>query len=377
MPPENEKYLKYALYGGAALGLAVEWPRISVAYNTIGRDVEYAYRIGNALRLCNKFQKENMTIHQLFYNTYTKHPDKVMVYFEDQEWSFRDIEIYSNKVSHFFLSQGFKRGDVLAVFIENKPQYVGVLLGLSKIGVTAALINTNLTMASLTHCITVGNSKGIIFDFTLSPAVADVMDELKNKDTQFPSFMIDSPNPGSSTPISLPFPGIVDVDRGLSGMTSAAVPRKVRDSVKWSDSLCYIYTSGTTGLPKAAFNDHSRFFMGSMMATRGCGVLSTDRVYTTMPMYHSSALWMAIGSSIDVGCSVILRKKFSARSFWSDCVQYRATCAQYIGEICRFLLQTPHCQEEKKHTLRMMFGVGLRPQIWKEFVTRFNIPQIR
>ena len=117
MPPENEKYLKYALYGGAALGLAVEWPKISVAYNTIGRDVEYAYRIGNALRLCNKFQKDNMTIHQLFYNTYTKHPDKVMVYFEDQEWSFRDIEMYSNKVSHFFLSQGFKRGDVLAVFL--------------------------------------------------------------------------------------------------------------------------------------------------------------------------------------------------------------------------------------------------------------------
>ena len=113
------------------------------------------------------------------------------------------------------------------------------------------------------------------------------------------------------------------------------------------------------------------------MATRGCGVKSSDRVYTTMPMYHSSALWMAVGSSIDVGCSIILRKKFSARNFWSDCAQYRATCGQYIGEICRFLLQTPPSQGEREHGLRMMYGVGLRPQIWREFVTRFNIPQIR
>ena len=88
-------------------------------------------------------------------------------------------------------------------------------------------------------------------------------------------------------------------------------------------------------------------------------------------------MWMAVGSSIGVGCSVILRKKFSASNFWSDCKQYNATCAQYIGEICRFLLQTPPCPEEEEHGLRMMYGVGLRPQIWKEFVTRFNIPHIR
>ena len=72
-----------------------------------------------------------------------------------------------------------RRGDVLAVFLENRPEYVGLLLGLSKvllaikymlkciftnifttqIGVTAALINSNLRLGSLTHCITVGRCK--------------------------------------------------------------------------------------------------------------------------------------------------------------------------------------------------------------------------
>ena len=51
-------------------------------------------------------------------------------------------------------------------------------------------------------------------------------------------------------------------------------------------------------------------------------------------------------------------------------------CAQYIGEIARYLYATPESPYEKQHSVRMMFGNGLRPQIWQQFVDRFNIPQI-
>ena len=50
--------------------------------------------------------------------------------------------------------------------------------------------------------------------------------------------------------------------------------------------------------------------------------------------------------------------------------------AQYIGEICRYLLSAPETPEEKKHSIQLMFGNGLRPQIWDLFVQRFNIPRI-
>lgn len=50
--------------------------------------------------------------------------------------------------------------------------------------------------------------------------------------------------------------------------------------------------------------------------------------------------------------------------------------AQYIGEICRFLLNCPEKPEETQHKLRLMVGNGLRPQIWKEFVQRFKVPWI-
>lgn len=44
--------------------------------------------------------------------------------------------------------------------------------------------------------------------------------------------------------------------------------------------------------------------------------------------------------------------------------------------MCRYVLSTPPRPEDKEHKVRVVFGNGLRPQIWKEFVDRFNIGQV-
>ena len=65
---------------------------------------------------------------------------------------------------------------------------------------------------------------------------------------------------------------------------------------------------------------------------------NTDTIYTGLPLYHSSAQWFAMGAAVHGGCTVILKKSFSASKFWPDVVKYKVTIGQYIGEIARFLL---------------------------------------
>uniref|UniRef100_A0A914R1J5 AMP-dependent synthetase/ligase domain-containing protein n=1 Tax=Parascaris equorum TaxID=6256 RepID=A0A914R1J5_PAREQ len=71
----------------------------------------------------------------------------------------------------------------------------------------------------------------------------------------------------------------------------------------------------------------------------GCGeafgVLSSDRMYITLPMYHSQGGVVGIGQTIIRGCTSVVRRKFSASNFWKDCLKYDCTVSQYIGEICR------------------------------------------
>jgi fatty-acyl-CoA synthase len=101
-----------------------------------------------------------------------------------------------------------------------------------------------------------------------------------------------------------------------------------------------------------------------------------DRMYVVLPLYHSAGGVCAIGSVLTSGGAMIIRRKFSATQFWDDCVKYRATQFQYIGELCRYLLNTPPHPLERKHSLRVIMGNGLRPEIWPAFKARFRIPKI-
>ena len=85
---------------------------------------------------------------------------------------------------------------------------------------------------------------------------------------------------------------------------------------------------------------------------------------------------MTIGAMLLHGATTVIRKKFSASAYFPECIKYNCTVGQYIGEMCRYILAVPPRPEDKQHNIRVMFGNGLRPQLWPEFVERFNIPKI-
>lgn len=147
------------------------------------------------------------------------------------------------------------------------------------------------------------------------------------------------------------------------------------NSGNFLDRLFYIYTSGTTGLPKAAIIKHSRYmFVGAGLRNLLC--LKNEIIYTSIPLYHLAGGIMGSSQCLIFDSSMIIKRRFSASQFWPDCIKYQATCAQYIGELCRYLLSQPAKPVDRQHKVRLMFGNGLRPQIWREFVERFGIKQI-
>ena len=79
------------------------------------------------------------------------------------------LDEYSNQLAHFLLSSGFKHGDSLALFMENRPEYIGLWLGCTKIGVVPALINFNLRGKSLMHSINAVSASAVIFGTELTP----------------------------------------------------------------------------------------------------------------------------------------------------------------------------------------------------------------
>lgn len=302
------------------------------------------------------------TIAKLFQEQVKKHPQKPCFLFEDQTWTFQQVDDYSNKIANFFHESGYRKGDVISLFMENRPEFICFWLGLSKIGVVTALINFNLRQDPLAHCINVSESKGLIFGGEMSEAVKDILPKLPATMRLFCSGRMAS---NDLMPTHL--------DQILDRASSYPPPPTEQS---FRDRLFYVYTSGTTGLPKAAVVTHTRFFYMSYGITNVYSVRSSDVVYDTLPLYHTAGGVLGVGQVVHRGAVLVIRRKFSASQFWADCVKYNCTVAQYIGEICRYLLAQPFRPEEQQHRVRLMFGNGIKPQIWRQFQERFGVSLI-
>lgn len=96
------------------------------------------------------------------------------------------------------------------------------------------------------------------------------------------------------------------------------------------DELLYIYTSGTTGLPKAAVITHSRYIYIAAAIHHVADFWDKDVYYSPLPLYHTACGVMAIGQMILFGSTIVLRKKFSASAYFSDCTKYNATVKRFL-----------------------------------------------
>lgn len=349
------------LFGAFLASGGKSFPR--VFFRTILRDLRVVYLVAKISIRVKRIQKKgNVTVADLFRGTVSKHPGKAAFIFEQTTWTFQDVEDFSNRIGNYFKSQGYKKGDVVAVFLHSCPEFVCIWLGLSKIGVITALINNNLRLESLKHCISAADPRAVIFGSDLSVAVRDVRSQLP-EDVELYNFGTSPCSEASAKSL------LRELDR------SPLKPPPADETQMFEDALMYIYTSGTTGYPKAAVITHQRFFRFSCVPSL-YNITSKDIMYCTLPLYHSGGGALGVGACLLQGVTLVLRKKFSASKFWEECIEHKVTVIQYIGELCRYLLAQPYSPSEKQHSVRVAFGNGLRPQIWNEFQSRFGISKI-
>ncbi|XP_067217259.1 long-chain fatty acid transport protein 4 isoform X2 [Linepithema humile] len=337
-----------------------------VALKTLPRDVKGLIGYIRMLWEIHGHEKKDRGVADIFRQYVNRHPNKACLIFEDQEWTYQQVEDFSNKIATIFKSHGYKKGDAIALLLENRPEFVAIWLGLSKLGVITPLINTNLRKTTLLHSISIANCQALIYGAEFFDAVTDIVSSL---DAKLALYRFGShPNAMSI--------GLKEKDLNALLADTSATPPVLQEKGGYNDKVLYIYTSGTTGLPKAAVITNSRYIFIAC-AVHFMGVLRNfDRLYTPLPLYHTAGGVMAVGQAILYGHTTVIRKKFSASAYFSDCMKYKCTVGQYIGEMCRYILAVPPKKEDKEHNVRMIFGNGLRPQIWTEYVNRFNIPKV-
>jgi fatty-acyl-CoA synthase len=274
----------------------------------------------------------------------------------EERYTWGALDDKTSQVAHVLAAHGIKKGDVVALMATNSPLYLAIVLGANRVGATAALINSNLEGNPLSHAVKASGARLAIVESRFIEVFRSRADLKTHVEKVFVF------NPG-------------DFEDRLAEAPPRSYPRVPLTA---SEDYVYIYTSGTTGLPKPCRVTHGRAVVaGASFGPLFFGFKPGDKLYNVLPLYHSNALLLGTGGCVLTRTPMAMRASFSARHFWEDVQNYNATAMLYIGELCRYLLNTSPTEAEKNNPIRVALGNGLRADVWEPFQKRFNIPEIR
>lgn len=289
------------------------------------------------------------------------------LYFEDRRYRWLDFNEEANRVASVMRRRGGQADSGVAILMSNRPEYLFSIVGANKVGMVSGLINTQLSGEQLVHALNITQARWLIVGSEYVEKIEEVIDRI---DVPRERIFVWN-DEGVDTMLD----GAISMDEALQ--TAARVNPEL-DVATADRHFIYICTSGTTGLPKAVRISNQRFLRSAYYFGRGVlDIQPSDVMYGAgMPLFHNAGLSQGWGVCVTNGAAFAFRRRFSVSGFWEDCERYGVTLFTYVGEICRYLLLAEPHPMERMHRLRGMLGAGLRPEIWDEFVERFQIPQV-
>ena len=285
-------------------------------------------------------------------------PRGTALMYENTRFNYDEVNQWANRFAHYLISQGVKKGDVVGVFIENRPELLVTVLAVAKIGGICAMLNTSQTGKVLIHSFNLVQPRMAIIGQELVESFEEVRKDLEIGEDQV-YFLADTDTTKD--------PGEAPAGYKNLSTESASSPThnpETTNQIYTNDPCFYIYTSGTTGLPKAGIFKHGRW----MKAYGGFGVMAMklgpkDVLYSTLPLYHATGLCVCWGSAIAGASGFAIRRKFSASNFWKDTRKFNATAIGYVGELCRYLIDQPERSDDADNPVKIKVAQKLQTKL--------------
>lgn len=225
----------------------------------------------------------------------SKYPDTLAMADKDRRFTYSESNRRVNQLSHSLMSLGFRKGDKIAVLMENSIELVEIFLATAKTGLVIVPINFRLVGKEVAYIVNNSDAKAIFVDDEFTSTIDMIKEDLGN---------IASDN---FVAIGKSCDGYKSYD---SFMESSPV-HEPKSDVSSKDTWILIYTSGTTGKPKGVVRSHASHIAFYLINSIDYGFNQHDVCLNVMPLCHINSTFFTF-MFLYLGATVYIHP---ARSF--------------------------------------------------------------
>ena len=283
----------------------------------------------------------------------------------DETYSYKDFHLLSNRLGNGLYKLGLKRGDGVALMEINSPEFLFTVFATFKMGAYSVMVNVSLRGIGLRYIIDHSDATAVIVHWSFLPAIMDIKSELP----KIKHIIVDI----NEAPDDFILPeGMISIQEVMQATDTDS------DAEISQDDICMLmYTAGTTGLPKAITFWQGKLLGGlnlqTLVSFAGAFSQSDDIAFTSLPLFHSNALFLTSLMSYFGERPFILGKRFSASRHWDICRKYGVTAFNALGAMIPILMKQPERPNDKDHKVKIVGSAACPKELWVAFEERFGV----
>jgi fatty-acyl-CoA synthase len=330
----------------------------------------------------------NKTIGQLVKATATRHPENMALVSSEFgiRQTYREFYKTCRDIAKGLMAMGIKRGDHVAVWTTNVPEWVYLQSALGMVGGVLVTINTNYQTHELEYILKQSDSTNLFLidtyrDTSFYDTVRKVAPEL------------DSCKAGSLASEKLPLlknviyigkkentPGMFkfsDVIKMGEKITAQELDDRM-NSLSDDDVINMQYTSGTTGFPKGVMLTHHNIVNNARMVGDVMGMTEKDSLLIQVPMFHCFGCVMSTLNCIYHGSTMVILESFDALKALQFIAAEQCTAVNGVPTMFVTMLNHPDFEKYDMSSLRtgIMAGAPCPEESMNQVRTKMHCPEI-
>ncbi len=307
------------------------------------------------------FPRDRWTLPDVLRHQAAVRPDATHFCWGDDgpRWTFAETAAMAFRLANGFAAQGIGKGDRVALFLPNCPEFVFAWFGLQCLGAVEVAVSDAYKGAFLAHPLRLADVRMVITTPELAPRLAEIEGDLPGVEAV--ALLGEGAAPAFARMRALPFADLVSGDAGDPG-----VP------VRPADPAAILFTSGTTGPSKAVLMPHSQFHFFAEEDVQLTGLTDADTYMTGFPLIHGNAQFLTVYPCLIAGARCVLYPRFSASDFIGRARRSGATVTNLLGATMAFICAQPEAETDRDHRLRCIYAAPLAPDLARAFTARFG-----